>query len=449
MAQNISVIIYGSGKQGMDLYKSLSLFRKDISITAFCNSFTPGRLFNRPVITPSELPSFSFDQILIASAFSHEILEGIPPQYLSKTVVADFEMIKRLNIKRGEGPFADIISIDLIRNCDMNCRFCFAPFSGFSGDRMPLSVLHRIIDQIQENVISKNIHFLGDGEPLLYSELEKAIQYATARGLSCHLTTNAKRLTPKKFEGLCEAGLSNIMISMHNLSQEGFSHRFESLKCNYDEYRDQIIECIKIKVDKSLKCNMILTLMVAYPNWPAVKMFDVQGIVNDAINFEKRFLRFIDLVLKKVSFQTDVLTIVKNELAHFIENSDGEKKFDYSYLELCKGLSIMLDPMEPLDLYMTKKYVPEFLDYYEFEKDLSSKCPGFSPMIWVDGTVTPCCFAHRASLPHMYLGNINNDCTLLEIFGSKKYSAIFDAIQGGRLPFEDCSICLGKYHAKY
>ncbi len=448
IAEGDRVIIYGIGSRGKDLFEAFCALRQDVEVVAFGDSFKAGRFMDRDVLTPDAFSSVDFDRILIASEYAQDIAEALPADLRPKAAIVGYGIVRQFNIDRGVGPFVDCLAVDLSRHCDMRCQFCFGPYSGFSGKDMPFDLFELAVRQIREGNVTKRINFIGDGEALLYPRLMQATRLAVENGIRVELTTNALSLTPERFIELSEAGVSSFMISMHNLSEKGFEHRFIGRKGNYALYRERILDCIEAKCEKGLESKVCLTLLMAYPHWPVVDMLPSEGIVEDTVNFRERFLEFVGEMNARLARHGCEPTLDLAAFDDMLEKCSDFRKFGYEYQEMTQGVYLMIDPLEPFHFEMALEQRPEFFDKYDFKSGKGLECPGISPLLWADGTVTPCCYAHRADRPEMLLGVVSEETTLRDMMTSPEYRRICKDVKEGRLPYRECATCLGTYEPK-
>ena len=106
--------------------------------------------------------------------------------------------------------------------CNSDCIFCHPPKIK-SPDALTTEQLLDIVKVIYDNYKLKTIHFTG-GDPLLRQdivELVKGCNDITGGEIEMAMTTNAK-LLKEKIEGLAEAGLSRLNISLHSLNPEKY-----------------------------------------------------------------------------------------------------------------------------------------------------------------------------------------------------------------------------------
>jgi len=116
--------------------------------------------------------------------------------------------------------------------CNLKCKMCDVGTgyleSNFSQNlvgskplNMPLDLFKSIIDQAAVDFPKVKIGYAFT-EPLIYPHLIESIEYARARGFFTSVTTNGLTL-PAKAASLCEAGLTEIYVSLDGLEE---THNF-------------------------------------------------------------------------------------------------------------------------------------------------------------------------------------------------------------------------------
>ena len=107
---------------------------------------------------------------------------------------------------------ANLSYIQVVRRCNQVCRFCSNPVN---ERELTLTRGKRLIDGYRRRGYDGVI--LTGGEPTLYKALPKLIAYARSQGMPCRLITNAQRTAdPAYLDGLIEAGLSHLHVSVHS-----------------------------------------------------------------------------------------------------------------------------------------------------------------------------------------------------------------------------------------
>jgi len=119
------------------------------------------------------------------------------------------------------------------RRCSLSCGYC-SEYDSHSPE-VPFDVLAPRIDAIHR-LRAANIAMLG-GEPLLHSRIHDLVRHAATRA-QVSITTNGFLLDRKMIEGLGEAGLANLQVSI------------DALQSDPDRYIQKTFRSLKPKLDR-------------------------------------------------------------------------------------------------------------------------------------------------------------------------------------------------------
>jgi pyruvate-formate lyase-activating enzyme len=141
------------------------------------------------------------------------------------------------------------INLEMAGGCNLRCPMCPQSF-GREKDflrRLPLEEFKKIIDQAIPHGL-KHVTLSGSGEPLLHTGLEDAVRYLSERGVGSLIYTNGTRLTPERFERLCQAGLTVCKVSCQGWDRESYAKwmsqdAFDQVR----EYLKAAIEILKVR----------------------------------------------------------------------------------------------------------------------------------------------------------------------------------------------------------
>ncbi len=156
------------------------------------------------------------------------------------------------------------VMIDPTNLCNFGCKFC--P----TGDHALLKQIKRPKGQMGLDLFQKiindikgfpdrlrKIHLYKDGEPLLNRQLEQMIVIAKAAGVadSIEFTSNAALLDEVRAQGIIDAGLDAIRISVEHVHDEGYQ-AVTQRKVKYDEivrnvsflYRQKKVQSSALKI---------------------------------------------------------------------------------------------------------------------------------------------------------------------------------------------------------
>lgn len=109
------------------------------------------------------------------------------------------------------------LEINITDACNRACEFC--PHSEeeyqFRTGRAQLSLFSVIADQLNEKNYTGSIVLCGYGEPTMYKQLKDAVSILSTTTSKIELITNGELLTKEKVNGLFDAGLDVINISVY------------------------------------------------------------------------------------------------------------------------------------------------------------------------------------------------------------------------------------------
>jgi len=147
------------------------------------------------------------------------------------------------------------INLEMAGGCNLRCPMC-PQSTGREKDflkRLPLEEFRKIIDQAIPCGL-KYVNLSGSGEPLLHTGLEDAVAYLAERGVTSMIYTNGTRLTPARFESLCQAGLSICKVSCQGWDRESYA-KWMSMDA-FDQVRAYLKDCVAILKAKHYRTEL-------------------------------------------------------------------------------------------------------------------------------------------------------------------------------------------------
>ena len=125
-----------------------------------------------------------------------------------------------------------ILSLELWNECNAGCLFCRdkkgkihdlnTKGSGvISKGKMSYEMATGIIDQMSNEALIAVLY--TNGEPLLYPDLARVIQYSTDRHLATMIASNGLLFTQENARGILEAGIDFIKIQLSGWTQDIYS----------------------------------------------------------------------------------------------------------------------------------------------------------------------------------------------------------------------------------
>lgn len=139
-----------------------------------------------------------------------------------------------------------MVGWEITRQCNLSCPHCYSAAERRARQEMSPADCFRIIDTLAEWEV-KAIGWTG-GEPLMRTELEEVIAYASERGIKSGITTNGILLDEKRATSLKEAGATFIQISLDGSSAEKNQNMRKATVEDYDAILGAIRACQKLEM---------------------------------------------------------------------------------------------------------------------------------------------------------------------------------------------------------
>ena len=304
---------------------------------------------------------------------------------------------------------------------------------------MDFEFFKNIINQIAEHNLSEWIYLAAIGESLLYPHLLDAIEYCARKKLYTNIITNALTLTTGLYDELAKRGLTNLYISLHNMSEESFAYRHTSCKIDCTFYYREIMNVIDFHVGHHIEIDLNIALLISKKNWISTELWDFPGIRKDTERiggFIGRFTDEIHGIARKYNAQC---YLNKKE---FLSRLRAVNIFKPSSIRMFKDVFLTIVPLNP-QLYNTRKVLQGPLGKkIALLKTTKGHCPFLNaPMVLCDGSFIPCC---RDGLEEVVLGRIDAEHTLLSVLQSNAYQHFIQEFEKCNIIHPVCQECRGR-----
>ena len=295
--------------------------------------------------------------------------------------------------------------IETTNRCNLRCKGCISYRGNWEPDRdISLSELITITDQLAD---LEQIYLHGIGEPLLNKELTEIIRHLKERKVYILFNSNGILLNRQRQQGLIDAGLDELRISLDAASPEGYekirgSNQFAQIVENLEFFlllqKQQQVEHPKLS----------LWFLGTNEN-----ISELPGFIRLAaeIGIEEAYLQ------RLVYFQDDAGYGVARAAKTLQESGDGSAEIIQASqglaakLGICFNASGQSEPIESLQgqaearMPWSKCYRPMTLMY-----------------VTTNGNVLPCCISPFATVDYssIILGNVFKN-SLEDIWSGSKY----------------------------
>ena len=272
--------------------------------------------------------------------------------------------------------------------CNFKCNYCLHSLSqeelnkkGFCRQMMEFSVYQKAIDDAtQFGQKLKTIIFAGHGEPLMHQKIVEMVAYAEQKGVAerTEIVTNASLLTNELSDGLIDAGLTRLRISIQGTTPEKYQET-----CGVSLDFDAFVERIRYFYQHKKSTEVY------------IKIIDC-ALENE--KDEERFKQIFSPIADTVAIEHEIPFV---------------KEVDYSHMELsglCKQGNHMNSSICSMPFYMM--------------------------VLYPDGRICPCC---STDVPCSF-GNVKNT-SLLEIWNSPQRAAFLRRQLDGVQHIPVCQQC--------
>ena len=301
------------------------------------------------------------------------------------------------------------VEISPYGGCNHRCTFCALDYMGYENIGLDFEVLKSTITNMAKRGV-KSVMFAGEGEPLLFKNLDLIVEHASNVGIDTSLTTNfvpSKKRAVQRYVENCSwikvslnAGTAKTYANIHQTNEKDFYTVMENLK-----------NALKYKKEKNLTCTIGVQMLLLPENKDEAKI-----LANICKGLGVDYL------------------VIKPYSQHLSSNTDRYKNIDYSK---------MMDIEEELKKISDENFSVVFrantMQKYIEKKQPYAKCystPFFWGYIAADGKVFGCS-AYLGNDKFCY-GNIY-DNSFEDIWEGEKRKQSYDYIQND-LDIKNCRV---------
>lgn len=293
--------------------------------------------------------------------------------------------------------------------CNHRCTFCALDYMGYENIGIEFDVLKSTLSNMAQNGV-KSVMFAGEGEPLLFKDLDLIVEHCKKVGIDTSLTTNFVPLSKKNIQR-CIESCSWIKVSLNAGTAKTYAEVHQTKEVDFDRVMSNLEYALKYREENNLKCTIGVQMLLLPENKDEAKILALKC----------RELGVDYLVIKPYSQHLSSET-------HKYENVDYSKMMDIQ--EELEGLSD--DHFNVVFRANTmKKHVKQ-----EHSYDKCHSTPFFWGYIAADGKVFGCS-AYLGNEEFCY-GNIY-DNTFEEIWEGEKRKKSYEYVKN-ELDINNCRV---------
>lgn len=169
---------------------------------------------------------------------------------------------RNTTIRRFEQPRLPLnrVYVELTNRCNFACEFCPNPVMEREGGQMDFALLERALDEIAVAGLARLVLFHQQGEPTLYTRLADAVRAGARRGLAIAITTNGSTLNDRLVDGLLDAGLRRLVISLQTPDEASFRIR-GAKNLTFAAFEERVVRAIRRILDARAATEVTVALL--------------------------------------------------------------------------------------------------------------------------------------------------------------------------------------------
>lgn len=332
---------------------------------------------------------------------SHKLI--LHPERVSKWYEAkeEWEKLKKI--------YPIYVEISPYGGCNHRCTFCALDYMGYENIGLDFNILKSTVTNMAQNGV-KSIMFAGEGEPLLFKDLDLIVEHCSKEGIDTSLTTNFVPLNKKAVHRYVE-NCSWIKVSLNAGTAKTYASIHQTKDLDFDRVIANLEFALKYKRENNLKCTIGVQMLLLPEN------------KDEAIVLAKK--------CKEIG--VDYL-VIKPYSQHLSSDTDKYKNIDYS-----KMMDIKEEVVKVSDDNFNVVFRANTMKKHVKKQQSYNKCHS-TPFFWgyvaADGKVFGCS-AYLGDDKFCY-GNIY-DNSFEDIWESDKREESYRYIQNG-LDIKNCRV---------
>lgn len=330
------------------------------------------------------------------------------------------------------------IYIEPTSDCNLNCKTCVRHSWDDNIGSMDLSLYKKIIADLREFKSLEKISFWGIGEPLYHPDIIEMVSLAKKLNVKTQIITNALLLDKEMTEGLLEAGLDSIVVSVDGTSPETMA----DIRSGAD--LSQVIENVKnfgaSRDKKKKECEIGIEFVIMKSN-----VDELKNLRRLAFNMGASFIFLTNLLPYTENMQNEILypfsisrskpekrTIHRPEI--YLPPTDLKSDTINDIIKVTgqsSSISTAQIPFDPHGGYC--KFVEEGSIVVNWKGDIS-------PCIALMHSYECYIRDRKKNIKAYYLANVEKE-KIMEIWNSREFKDFRKKLK--EFPFSDCTQCSG------
>jgi len=187
---------------------------------------------------------------------SHKM--SLHPTRIAKWLEADDDWDKLKKI------YPVYVEVSPYGGCNHRCTFCGLDYMGYANVGLEFDVLKDALSSMGKNGV-KSVMFAGEGEPLLFKDLDLIVEHCSAVGIDTSLTTNFVPLNKKNIER-CIENCSWIKVSLNAGTKETYAAIHQTKEIDFERVMHNLEYALQYRKENNLSCTVGVQMLLLPEN---------------------------------------------------------------------------------------------------------------------------------------------------------------------------------------
>lgn len=156
------------------------------------------------------------------------------------------------------------VEISPYGGCNHRCTFCGLDYMGYDKKALDYNVLKNTLTNMAENGV-KSVMFAGEGEPLLFKDLDIIVEHCSKVGIDTSLTTNFVPLNKKNIEK-CMENCSWIKVSLNAGTAKTYSEIHQTSEKDFERVMGNLAYANEHRKKNNLNCTLGVQMLLLPEN---------------------------------------------------------------------------------------------------------------------------------------------------------------------------------------
>lgn len=153
------------------------------------------------------------------------------------------------------------VEISPYGGCNHRCTFCALDYMGYANIGLEYEVLKNTLTNMAKKGV-KSVMFAGEGEPLLFKNLDLIVEHCNQIGIDTSLTTNFVPLNKKNIQR-CIENCSWIKVSLNAGTAENYAKIHQTKEKDFERVMHNLEYALSYRKENNLNCTVgVQTLLL-------------------------------------------------------------------------------------------------------------------------------------------------------------------------------------------